>query len=514
MNGDFKTDITRDTFRLHKHYSRVLMQQGRVQLDSDWNEQVDIFLHYLRTFIADVIGPHGCFDDGFKVEKYTRIEQVQDTRARKTRQKASDTARTSDVPYHFLIGRGHYYVHGILCENDRHEHVFSIPPSMRPAAAQARTARGSADEKEDESQASYCIYLDVWEREVTYLEDPLIREVALGGPDTTTRSEVVCKIHAVKVEDAGENAPDRDDEKYLDEKREFQLSRFASDWTTHLQSWKEGDHGYLRAETVDVEQSSKEPCPVPPSSQYRGMENQLYRVEIHHGGEPVSATFKWSRENGAVMFPIISSLVSIGGQPLASLASLTSLVLTLGNLGRDDSRFGLNVDDWVEIVDVGEAEEVEEEPGPLMRVQSIELASRQVTLVNDNGITLDADPQSILFLRRWDYHAGDPADRHTPKIAKSGALQIVPGWLMLEDGIQVQFDFENATTFRSGDYWLIPARTASGSIEWPRHNNQPDRLPPHGVKHYYAPLCHVRLTGGKIAQDSDLLHLRRVIARP
>jgi hypothetical protein len=502
MNGDFKTDITRDTFRLHKHYSRVLMQQGRVQLDSDWNEQVDIFLHYLRTFIADVIGPHGCFDDGFKVEKYTRIEQVQDTRARKTKQKSSDTARTSDVPYHFLIGRGHYYVHGILCENDRHEHVFSIPPFMRP------TAQSNSDEEKDESQASYCIYLDVWEREVTYLEDPLIREVALGGPDTTTRSEVVCKICAVKVEDAGENAPDRDDSKYLDEKSEFQLSRFAGDWTTHLQSWKESDHGYLQAETVDVEQSSKEPCTVPPSSQYRGMENQLYRIEIHDGGEPVFATFKWSRENGAVMFPIINSLADIGGQPQ------TSLVLTLGNLGRDDSRFGLNVDDWVEIVDVGEAEEVEEEPGPLMRVQSVEHASRQVTLVSDNGITLDADPESILFLRRWDYHAGDPADRHTPKIAKSGALEIVPGWLTLEDGIQIQFLSDKATTFRTGDYWLIPARTAYGTIEWPRHNNQADRLPPHGVKHYYAPLCHVKLTGGKIAQDSDLLHLRRVIGRP
>ena len=507
MNGDFKPDITRDTFRLHKHYSRVLMQQGRVQLDSDWNEQVDIFLHYLRTFIADVIGPHGCFDDGFIVEKYTRIEQVQDTRARKTKQKASDTARTTDVPYHFRIRRGHYYVHGILCENDRDEHVFSIPHSMRPAAAQSRTARDSEDEK-DESQASYCIYLDVWEREVTYLEDPHIREVALGGPDTTTRSEVVCKIHVVNVEDAGENPPDHDDSKYFDEKGEFQLSRFAYDWTTHLQSWKEGDHGYLQAEPVDVAQSSKEPCVVPPTSRYRGMENQLYRVEIHDRGDPASATFKWSRENGAVMFPIISSLAGIGGQPQ------TSLVLTLGNLGRDDSRFGLNVDDWVEIVDVGEAEEVEGKPGSLMRVRSVELASRQVTLVSDNGITLDADPDSILFLRRWDYHAGDPADRHTPKIAKSGALQIVPGWLTLEDGIQIQFLSDKATTFRTGDYWLIPARTASGTIEWPRHNNQPDRLPPHGVKHYYAPLCHVKLTGGKIAQDSDLLHLRRVIGKP
>ena len=38
MKGDF----TRDTFKKEKHYSGVRMQQGRVQVDADWNEQVDI----------------------------------------------------------------------------------------------------------------------------------------------------------------------------------------------------------------------------------------------------------------------------------------------------------------------------------------------------------------------------------------------------------------------------------------------------------------------------------------
>ncbi|HEX6608229.1 MAG TPA: DUF6519 domain-containing protein, partial [Chloroflexia bacterium] len=35
-------DITRSTFRPENHYDGVRMQQGRVQLDADWNEQVDI----------------------------------------------------------------------------------------------------------------------------------------------------------------------------------------------------------------------------------------------------------------------------------------------------------------------------------------------------------------------------------------------------------------------------------------------------------------------------------------
>ena len=41
MQGDF----TRDTFDVRHHYTRVLMQQGRVQLDADWNEQTAIRTH-------------------------------------------------------------------------------------------------------------------------------------------------------------------------------------------------------------------------------------------------------------------------------------------------------------------------------------------------------------------------------------------------------------------------------------------------------------------------------------
>ena len=54
MKGDF----TRNTFDPAKHFSRVLMQQGRVTLDADQNEQAAIQLHYLRTLARDLIGPY------------------------------------------------------------------------------------------------------------------------------------------------------------------------------------------------------------------------------------------------------------------------------------------------------------------------------------------------------------------------------------------------------------------------------------------------------------------------
>ena len=52
-----RNDATRNTFDAAKNLSRVLMQQGRVQLDADWNEQASILLHYLRALAGDLLGP-------------------------------------------------------------------------------------------------------------------------------------------------------------------------------------------------------------------------------------------------------------------------------------------------------------------------------------------------------------------------------------------------------------------------------------------------------------------------
>ena len=52
-------DLSRLTFRPDRHYSAVIAQQGRVQLDADANEQTAIQLHQARTLAADLIGQHG-----------------------------------------------------------------------------------------------------------------------------------------------------------------------------------------------------------------------------------------------------------------------------------------------------------------------------------------------------------------------------------------------------------------------------------------------------------------------
>src|SRR5260221_14053612 len=113
MKGDFP----RVTFNPAKHFSRVLLQQGRVALDADHNEQNAILLHYLRTLARDLIGPYAAPTDnpGFLLSYDPKLKDL-------------------------VIGAGRYYVDGILveCDQDR-------PYSQQPACPWAADDPLAAD---------------------------------------------------------------------------------------------------------------------------------------------------------------------------------------------------------------------------------------------------------------------------------------------------------------------------------------------------------------------------------
>src|SRR6478609_1798405 len=54
-----KADLSRLTFDPTRRYRAVRMQQGRVQMDADWNEQQDILNRRIETETADTVGPVG-----------------------------------------------------------------------------------------------------------------------------------------------------------------------------------------------------------------------------------------------------------------------------------------------------------------------------------------------------------------------------------------------------------------------------------------------------------------------
>src|SRR5882672_307128 len=109
-----KADTTRSTFKQASHYNGVLMQQGRVQLDADWNEQIDITGHRIETETIDVIGHCGApiHDPGFHI-----VANANDlTPEEKTLPENQNPPAL--VANDLLISGGRYYVDGILCEND------------------------------------------------------------------------------------------------------------------------------------------------------------------------------------------------------------------------------------------------------------------------------------------------------------------------------------------------------------------------------------------------------------
>jgi Family of unknown function (DUF6519) len=420
MYGDF----SRLTFDSAKHYSAVLIQQGRVLLDSDYNEQAAILLHQLRTTAADLIGPHGGpAGDGFKI---------------------TPTADASGKVTDLGVGPGHYYVDGILCENEVDDVTYLEQP-------------GSSDHPLP-STLPFLAYLRVFERPVTAVEDPSIREVALGdnGPDTAVRAQVAWQILASTTIPGTETAVDGSTDQ----------AAVQAVWQTHAPKTDR-----LKARGRQPTTLDQDPCIIPPEARYRGAENQLYRVEIHTGGDADQATFMYSRDNGSMVFAI---------------SKMAGAQITVTTLGRDD-QLGLAVGDWVEIVD--DRYTHRGQPEPLQRVKRIDPIDLVVELENEPPTTTGQNPDLHPFLRRWDQREPLP-EAGGPALAADNALQVVEsdtGWIDLEDGVQIQF--QPRGTYTRGDFWLIPARTATGDVVWPKVGTKPAAREPHGVLDHIAPLA-------------------------
>jgi hypothetical protein len=452
-----KNDISRDTFDPAKHFTRVLMQQGRVQLDADSNEQTDLFWHYIRMLATDIIGPFGGprANLGFGIVRGTDTSHLTDAeQAHIANDEGLDRVLRTLPPneFSFVVTRGRYYVDGLAAENEANivYQPLKYYPKLSPSEA-------------------FIIYLDVWERHVSALEDDSIREVALGGPDTATRAQLVWQIRVYTQADDDDRVPT--DTRGARKKPISALTdeEIWDGWPLYADYFQSLDHGRLSARVKSGDGAATEPCIIHPDALYRGAENQLYRVEIHTRGSGDVATFKWSRENGSVTFPILE---------------MNGGLVRLAYLGRD-SHLGLQVNDWVEIVDDDRA--LAPEAGPLFQVAEVRPMDSEITLKVPTGGSLPVykreDQGRHPYLRRWDQRRDVNGDG-VVVIKKSGA------WIDLEDNVQIKFEDPPNARYRAGDYWLIPARTTTRNVEWPRDNNGDALpLPPRGVRHHYAPLA-------------------------
>ena len=461
-------DISRDSFDPMRGFSRVVKQQGRVELDADWNEQASIMLRTLRTMMVDLTGPHG----GPVGQCAFRLLVQADAATPATFDKldAASKALLADLqPGDFVLTSGHYYVDGLLCEV--HE------PFLFTRQALHRRHPLAPSTKE-----VHLIYLDVWEREVTPLEDAGIREVALGGADTAARMQVVWEIRSMAVE---RSQPGKE--------QNSTPADLAPPWPDHLEKLQPRQRGTLAVRAREPQSASETESPGT-EGRYRGLENQLYRIEIQRAGKAgdgvPGATFKWSRDNGSVAFAV----------QRYEFDDDRTLRVGLTSLGRDDTAM-LSIGDAVEFDDVPLRDH--DVAGVLFQVSAIDSTNRIVTLQRPVPIAARSAPTTVasdafhtLVLRRWD-HAPGLARKSGVRFFENAVVIEEGRWLPLEDGVEVRFDASKATAtspYRSGDYWQVAARVATGDVVWPRSAGQPRALPPMGVEHHYAPLALVDVT--------------------
>jgi hypothetical protein len=457
-------DLSRITFQPWKDYLGVVMQQGRVQLDADWNEWVAQLARRLQAGTMDTLGPAAA---GRAVVPSTTPSGFE------------ITALAGD----FSIGVGRVYVDGLLVENHGGPtHVwdprlaevtgtgavsFFAQPYL-PFNETDQAAPADVFNRPVLAGGPHLVYLDVWQRAVTHLQDADLVEKAVGV-DTTARLQTVWQVRVLQNPGAVTCATDDED---------------IPGWSAIVQP----SGARLTTSTGDLPDDPN-PCLVPPAAGYKGLENQLYRVEIHRGGPQGTATFKWSRDNATVA----TRVTEIHGE--------TRLVVE--SLGRDDL-LGFHPGDWIEITD--DWHELHGLPGLLRRIRpgdGIVAATRSILFddalpaglfpVDGQGRT---DATRHTRVRRWDQsnqvrRADGSVFHDLNASASSDGIPVPPAGTVvaLESGILVELGLPGGGEYRVGDYWTIAARVADGSIDLL------DEAPPRGIHHHYARLAVVTLPG-------------------
>lgn len=440
-------DFSLDPFPIIPDTTRVLMQQGRPLLDSDWNAQAAASAIMLRRLAFSILGHWAADGNAFQI--------------------GGSAPALSIAP-------GSFWVDGLVAtakaDLDLHTQpafrgLDPLPPLLPP-----------------EVPGRALLYLDVWEQTISANEDPSLVEVALGGPDTTVRSEIRWAVRAAALAeeefspfDSMARAKTADAKKSTRDAVNELASRFFSAFASNVTLTAEARH----RDTTDA-------CLVAPDARYRGVENQLYRVEVYRGthdafGNPFPAgepLLVWSRDNGSVTLPV----ERVDGRSV----EVTSL-------GRDD-RTRLKPGDVVQIVDRYDA--ATGRPRKLTKVTDVSDYRNLVTLKD----AIEQPPvKAPAILRRW--------DGGSIPIAFTAPAQEID----LENDIVITLNTPAggaSPRLRTGDYWVIPARTAIGDVIWRKDpvTGAPMPQKPHGVMHHYAPLAAVR--------DGTVIDARSVIVRP
>lgn len=443
------TDISRKTFDPRRNTVWTTAMQGRVTTDAPQNEDRRIRDRRFRSQTVDLIGR--C---GYPAALPTSFEIG-----------VSGGALT--------VGAGRYYVDGHQVQN-----FGAGPRSFDPVLSE--TVRLNAIPIADQpylpgapplapADGLHLVYLDVWQRDVTFLEDDTIIDPAIPV-DTFARRQTVWQARVFGPAPAGTTCATEDAD--------------IPGWPAVIAP------SAARLSTRPNPASAvADPCLLPPGAEYRGIDNRTYSYVVHDIAPDGTPLVKFSRTHGVVATAILSL-------PLADTLEVTEVA--------KDDFLRFNAGDWVEITD--EARLLSGTPGTMARVLVVDDPSNTITLedplpagaVRLDGAGPDLDQQFHPVIRRWDQSGQirDEAGDLVVDLDLPGAGGLIPAptgglFVALEDGVEAALTLSPAGGApRIGDAWTFAARYADGSVE------ELSVAPPEDFQHHYCRLALVDAVGG------------------
>ncbi len=407
-----KTQISRRLARSFPRYSGVYQQQGRLLSDADWNALSDIDRQRVAAVMAAAVASGAPREGGLRLD-----------------------GDTPAIQPGVIFVEGHYGVHA------------DTPTGDAPASLVAPDAQSDYPHPPAWTPANRLLYVDLWERPVTALEErqaaeeawqaDMLLDPALHGADTCTRTRTMVQVKwcATGIDPLDPN-----------------LNPPRGDAGLHLrlrEVYQSGDPCDPCAEEVPVDEN---------------IGNYLFRLEVHdvyREDGAMRVVLKWSRENGAEAHPV------------------------------DDVPPGFDSGDWIwEFFDADSEK---------LAGQHFPLEERRRRGVLQDGFRPPGEEAPRALVRRWDGYAilepeaGRLVQGQDRGVRLSGDLGAEQhGHSRFEDGVwQVNLELlvcrlqVAGVRFLAGDYWLAPVREAVHGPGDDVLGSETAPQPPEGILHHY-----------------------------
>jgi hypothetical protein len=434
-------DRARITHYAPRKYREVVGLQGRVMLEADWNESQRLFTEQMRLEALDYIGPAGTPDNGYQI---------------------------SAPPADFEIGPGTMYTGGLRTTLEQTINYSKQPDWLDTAQPQPwgdGLWRSPAEVSRDDSH----VLLVLREQELTAIEDPALREVALGGPDSAARTRLLQRIVAAPVD--GSNCA-------------VAAAQSPSFWSQFGLDYQPASAALLSRARLRVTMVSNPPAPSPcdpqAASGYLGADNQLLRVQVvAFDAATGKGKLLWAYNNGSTLYrcrALDATTIELATRPVSAeyqprTGAAAQLLMAAADLGEGAYAAALT-GHWATLAAPYDIE---------TRRVTLPAALPSVLTPPAGGTPANAPP---LFLRLWDQELDFTLD--TPLA-------------LTNTGLQVTVSRNGAGPLHPGDYWCFGARPATPNAVYPERYLTAAQ-PPDGPRMWTCPLA--------VLQASDAAGLR------